>query len=158
MSTATTEELIRPVTASLVQVQHRAITGVPLQPGVTPSPVAHRAAAVALTVVRAVHQVEAAALTPDRVAPAAAAALTVARAAPAAVAAPTVVRAAPAAAAVHTVRQAAAVVLQVAAVADPRAAALQVHHQGQVQDVKLSLTAGIHPMIPAYLNFKQILL
>ena len=163
MPAAATGELIRPVTVSHVQVQHRAITGVPLPPGVTRSPVEHLAAAVALTVVRAVHRAAVVALTVVRAAPAAVAVLTVVRAAPAAVAVRTAVPVVHRAAAVEAILLAAAVAdpraaavadPRAAAAADPRAAALQVHHQ--VQDVKLSLTAGILPLIPAFLRFKYI--
>ena len=152
---ATTGEPIRPVTASRVQAQRRAITGVLLPQGVTRSPGAHRVAAALHTIVREVHRAVATALIVVRAVPVAVAALTVVRVAPAAVhtarlAEAVVLRVA---AAVRTARLAEAVVLRVAAVADPRVVALQVHQdQVQVQDVKLSLTAGIRSSILALYN------
>ncbi len=153
---------IHPGTVNRVQVPHQATTGVLLPAGHTLSlEVVPQAVAVVRTIVRAAHRAAAAVHIAGPAVPAEVAVHIVVRAAPAAVpvllaAAPTVLGAAAA------VRQAAVVapIVPVAAVAHPvaavahRVAAAVVHRVAATlhpaQDVELSITAGIHSLIPAF--------
>ena len=136
---------IHRATASHVQVQLQAITGVQLPAGHTRNQEAVlQVAAVVPTIVQAVHRAAAVALTVVQAVPAEVAALTVVRAAPA-----VVLRQAEAVLSVPGVEAAALIALEAAA-AVPRvvaAAVPQVAAHHPVQDVKLSFIAGIYSMI-----------
>lgn len=164
---------IHQATASPGQARRPATTGVPLPPGLILSPGVHPAVA-ALTILRA-RRAAAAALTAGQAVQAAAAAPTAGQAVPAAVAltagqavpaaaGPTAARPAEAAPTVQGVAAAAPTAQGVAAAAEAQEHAVPVDPAvppgllHPVQDVKLSFSAGIHSMVPAFSRLKFILL